>query len=60
MNQRNHGRIGGHMMVEEGSDGLRVCLVKSVDCAANNNCLPWGLPFVQSDQAQIQQLQSTA
>ncbi|OUC49251.1 hypothetical protein D917_05567 [Trichinella nativa] len=59
-NQRNHGRIGGRMMVEGGSDGLRVCVVKSVDWAANNNGLPWGLPFDQSDQAQIQQLQSTA
>ncbi|KRX70795.1 hypothetical protein T06_5601 [Trichinella sp. T6] len=27
-NQRNHGRIGGRMMVEGGSDGLRVCVVK--------------------------------
>ncbi|KRX13611.1 hypothetical protein T07_12498 [Trichinella nelsoni] len=30
MNQRNHGRIGGRMMVEGGFDGLRVCVVKSV------------------------------
>ncbi|KRZ83231.1 hypothetical protein T08_3878 [Trichinella sp. T8] len=74
-------------MVEGGSDGLRVCVVKvltgrqselqTLQCVYfqkikvvtskelcsltySNNGLPWGLPFDQSDQAQIQQLQSTA